>query len=176
MFNAKDDDDVIDAFITAGNSHIFLATKNGQAVLFEEDQIRVMGRTAQGVRGIKVRNNDEVVSAFTIQNKNLTEVSILTITQNGYGKRTPLNEYRVTNRGVQGVKNMKITSKNGPVVTSMPVPTNAGKQKISLVNSEGILIKVQIEDIRNMGRSTQGVKVMRILKDQKLLMASSITE
>ncbi len=100
----KDDDDVIDAFITAGNSHIFLATKNGQAVLFEEDQIRVMGRTAQGVRGIKVRNNDEVVSAFTIQNKNLTEVSILTITQNGYGKRTPLNEYRVTNRGVQGVK------------------------------------------------------------------------
>ncbi|MGB1899149.1 MAG: DNA gyrase/topoisomerase IV subunit A [Candidatus Kariarchaeum pelagius] len=172
----KDDDDVIDAFITGGNSHIFLATKNGQAVLFEEDQIRVMGRTAQGVRGIKVRNNDEVVSAFTIQNKNLTEVSILTITQNGYGKRTPLNEYRVTNRGVQGVKNMKITSKNGPVVTSMPVPTNAGKQKISLVNSEGILIKVQIEDIRNMGRSTQGVKVMRILKDQKLLMASSITE
>jgi DNA gyrase subunit A len=135
-----------------------------------------MGRTARGVIGMRVQYGDEVVSAFAVDKSEIKDTSILTVTVNGYGKRTPLSEYRITNRGVKGVRNMKVVSKNGPVVTSMPVPIEAGDSNMSLVNSDGTLIKVRINGIRNMGRSTQGVKVMRIQGEQRLIMASSVID
>jgi DNA gyrase subunit A len=174
--NLREDDEVVDAFITEGNSYIFIASKNGSACLFDEDKARLMGRVAQGVRGMKLRAGDEVVSAFSIPKDELPKTTILTVTEFGYGKRTELSKYRITNRGVMGVRNMKIVAKNGKVVTSMPMPIDAGDSNISLVNSVGTLIKVGMKGIRTMGRSTQGVRVMRMRGNQTLLMASSIID
>ena len=173
----KEGDEVVDAFISEGNSLIFIASKLGQAALFdEEENVRPTGRTAQGVIGMRVDDEDEVVSAFAVKKSEYETTSILTVTENGYGKRTPLKKYRITNRNVKGVINMKIVDKNGPVVTSMPVPIEAGDSNMSLINSDGILIKVPLKGIRNMGRSTQGVKVMKIEGDQKLVMATSVVD
>ncbi|MHA2098975.1 MAG: DNA gyrase C-terminal beta-propeller domain-containing protein, partial [Candidatus Kariarchaeaceae archaeon] len=174
--NLRDEDEVVDAYVTDGKSHIFIASKKGQAVVFDETKARAMGRVASGVRGMKLKAGDEVVSSFAIPNDQIDQTSILTITERGYGKRTFLTKYRFTNRGVGGVINMKIRSKNGDVVTSMPMPIKAGSSNISLVNSDGVLIKVRVKGIRNMGRSTMGVRVMRIVGDQKLLMATSIVD
>ncbi len=174
--NLREEDEVVDAYVTDGNSFIFIASKKGQAVVFDETKARAMGRVASGVRGMKLKVGDEVVSSFAIPRDQVDQTSILTITERGYGKRTFLTKYRFTNRGVGGVINMKVRSKNGNVVTSMPMPINAGNSNISLVNSEGILIKVRVKGIRNMGRSTMGVRVMRITGDQRLLIATSIVD
>ncbi|OLS21100.1 MAG: DNA gyrase subunit A [Candidatus Heimdallarchaeota archaeon LC_2] len=174
--NLRGEDEVVDAFVTDGNSFIFIASKKGQAVVFDETKARAMGRVAGGVRGMRLRVGDEVVSSFAIPKDQLDQTSILTVTERGYGKRTILTKYRFTNRGVRGVINMKIREKNGDVVISMPMPIVAGSSNISLVNSDGVLIKVRVKGIRNMGRSTMGVRVMRIVGDQKLLMATSIVD
>jgi DNA gyrase subunit A len=172
----KEGDEVVDAFISDGKSILFIATKKGQAAVFEEKKVRAQGRATTGVIAMKVQHGDEVVTAFAVDKSQFNETSILTVTEQGFGKRTPLSEYRLTNRGVKGVRNMKIVSKNGPVVSSMPVPIEAADSNMSLINSDGTLIKVRIGGIRNMGRSTQGVKVMRMVGDQTLLKASSVID
>ncbi|MCY3414068.1 MAG: DNA gyrase subunit A [Candidatus Heimdallarchaeota archaeon] len=172
--NLKDDDSVVDAFVTDGKSFIFMATKEGSAVLFEEEQARLTGRVAQGVKGISLRGGDEVVRAFPIKKEDVDTTSILTVTNKGRGKRTPVNKYRVTNRGAKGVINIRLSGHE--VITSMPVPTKAGKDNISLINSNGILIKVAVKDIRNMGRSTQGVRIMRLKAGETILMATFVED
>lgn len=172
----KAGDEVVDAFITDKPSYIFMATKNGSAAVFDGDKARLTGRVAQGVIGMKLRAGDEVVCAFSVPKDEYNMTSILTVTEKGYGKRTPLNRYRITNRGAMGVRNIKTGDRNGSVVNSIPVPIETGDITISLVNSEGILIKIGLKGIRNMGRATMGVRIMRQIGDQKLLMATSITD
>ncbi len=174
--NLREGDEVVDAFVSDKPSLIFIASRNGSACVFDEDKARLLGRVSQGMRGMKLRPGDEVVTAFAVPKDQINDTSILTVTRLGYGKRTLLSKYRVTNRGVLGVINMKVKPKNGKVVTSMPIPVEAGDSSISLINSVGTLIKVGLKGIRTMGRSTQGVRVMRMRGEQKLMMASSIID
>lgn len=170
----EEGDEVVDAYITKEPSMIFIATKNGFGVLFDEDKLRPTGRTAQGVRGARLTVGDEVVTSFPISKSSVGDISILTVTNQGKGKRTPLSKYRITNRGTKGVINIKTGS--GSVVSSMPVPKESSDATISLINSSGTLIKINLKNIRNMGRSTQGVRVMRLLSGETLIMASHVVD
>jgi DNA gyrase subunit A len=176
--NFKEDDDfVTDAFVTDNNSFIFMASRLGSAVVFKETNARLVGRVSMGVKGMKLRSSqDAVVSSFAIPATDYETTSIFTVTENGYGKRTELSEYRITNRGAGGVRNLKVNSKTGYVVTSLPVPIDGEGVSLSLVNSKGILIRIGVKDIRVMGRSTQGVRVMRVQKGERVLLASHIVE
>ena len=143
---------------TDGTKKILIATHDGQAVCFDENDIRPMGRTAVGVRGIKLREGDYVVGAArAIEGK-----CVLSITEKGYGKRTPVEEYRITNRGGLGIRNYMVTDKTGPVVGVKVVD---GSEDLLLVTQAGILIRTAVENIRVAGRSTQGVIVMRFKEE-----------
>ncbi len=152
---------------TTGDHEIILATKEGSANRFNEQDVRSMGRAAGGVRGIRLDENDEVIGMLAAEEG----MDILTLTEKGYGKRTPVSEYRLCNRGGKGVTNIKITDKNGPVKTVMLVD---GKEEIMLVSKQGNGIRVKCSDISVIGRATQGVRVMRLEENDSLAAAAKI--
>ena len=155
----KDGDELLEAKLTNGNSQIMLAVKSGKAIRFEEGKTRPMGRNASGVRGIKLKDNkDEVVGMISV---NDMDANILVVSENGYGKRSSLEDYRLTNRGGKGVKTISITEKTGKLVTLKSV---SDSDDLMIINKSGIAIRMQVEDLRVMGRATQGVKVIS-LKD-----------
>ena len=155
----KDDDELLEAKLTNGNSQIMLAVKSGKAIRFEESKTRPMGRNASGVRGIRLKDNkDEVVGMISV---NDMDANILVVSENGFGKRSSLEDYRLTNRGGKGVKTISITEKTGKLVTLKSVSDN---DDLMIINKSGIAIRMQVEDLRVMGRATQGVKVIS-LKD-----------
>ncbi len=174
----KDENDaVVDAFITDGDSLIFMASKFGSASIFEEKKARLTGRVAQGVIGMKFRSpDDEIISSFAVPKEKYETDAVLTLTEKGYGKRTLLSKYRITNRAAKGVKNIKITDKNGYVTSSIFVPADDRQIPLSLISNSGKIIKVLLNTIRLMGRSTQGVRVMRLSKNEKLVFASLIVD
>ena len=139
---------------TDGEQNILIATHDGMAVVFDENDVRPMGRTAVGVRGIKLREGDYVVGAARAR----AGKSVLTITERGYGKRTPVEEYRITSRGGLGIRNYMVTEKTGPIVSIKVVD---GTEDLLLVTESGILIRTPVQNIRIAGRATQGVIVMR---------------
>ena len=154
---------------TDGRQKILIATRNGMAVCFDETDVRAMGRTAVGVRGIRLRGDDYVIGAGrAVEGK-----TVLTITENGYGKRTEVEEYRETKRGGLGVKNYQITEKTGPVVDIKMVD---GSEDLLLVTENGILIRTPVENIRVAGRATQGVIVMRFKTEGDRVIAMALTE
>ena len=152
---------------TDGNQEIILATKEGSANRFNEQDVRSMGRAAGGVRGIRLEENDEVIGMLAAEEG----MNILTLTEKGYGKRTPVSEYRLCNRGGKGVTNIKITDKNGLVKVVMLVN---GKEEIMLVSRQGIGIRIKCSDISIIGRATQGVRVMRLEEGDSLAAAAQI--
>src|SRR3989344_5808123 len=152
---------------TTGDQEIILATKEGSANRFNEQDVRSMGRAAAGVRGIRLDAEDEVIGMLAAEEG----MDILTITEKGYGKRTPVSEYRLCNRGGKGVTNIKITDKNGPVKTVMLVD---GKEEIMLISKQGNGIRVKCSDISVIGRATQGVRVMRLEEGDSLAAAAKI--
>ncbi|MBI2125050.1 DNA gyrase subunit A [Candidatus Woesearchaeota archaeon] len=152
---------------TTGDQEIILATKEGSANRFNEQDVRSMGRAAGGVRGIRLEEKDEVIGMLAAEDG----MNILTITEKGYGKRTPVSEYRLCNRGGKGVTNIKITDKNGPVKAVMLVN---GKEEIMLVSRQGIGIRMKCSDISIIGRATQGVRVMRLEEGDSLAAAAQI--
>jgi len=153
----KDGDELLEAKLTNGNSQIMLAVKSGKAIRFEENKTRPMGRNASGVRGIRLKDNkDEVVGMISV---NDMDANILVVSENGYGKRSSLEDYRLTNRGGKGVKTISITEKTGKLVTLKSVSDN---DDLMIINKSGIAIRMQVEDLRVMGRATQGVKVISI--------------
>ena len=155
----KDGDELLEAKLTNGNSQIMLAVKSGKAIRFEEGKTRPMGRNASGVRGIRLKDNkDEVVGMISV---NDMDANILVVSENGYGKRSSLEDYRLTNRGGKGVKTISITEKTGKLVTLKSV---SDSDDLMIINKSGIAIRMQVEDLRVMGRATQGVKVIS-LKD-----------
>ena len=155
----KDGDELLEAKLTNGNSQIMLAVKSGKAIRFEESKTRPMGRNASGVRGIRLKDNkDEVVGMISV---NDMDANILVVSENGYGKRSSLEDYRLTNRGGKGVKTISITEKTGKLVTLKSV---SDSDDLMIINKSGIAIRMQVEDLRVMGRATQGVKVIS-LKD-----------
>ncbi|MDO8660917.1 MAG: DNA gyrase subunit A [Candidatus Woesearchaeota archaeon] len=165
----EEDDKLISVLHTNGNSNIILATEQGMAVKFEENDVRNMGRTAYGVYGISLHENDKVVGAAIA---NETE-SLLTITKNGYGKRSPISEYRLISRGGVGVINIKITEKNGVVVAVRPVKET---DEIMLISQQGIIIRTPASQINVIGRNTQGVRVMRLDDTDSVVSATMIPE
>jgi len=154
----REDDELLEAKLTTGDSHVMLGVRSGKAIRFEESKTRPMGRTASGVRGIRLDDdNDEVVGMVTI-NDFETE-SILVVTENGYGKRSLLEDYRVTNRGGKGVKTINITDKTGKLVAIKSV---TDEDDLMIINRSGIAIRMEIDSIRVMGRATQGVRLIRV--------------
>src|SRR3989344_4571271 len=154
-------DELIDVLLTDGNKEIIIGTSNGIASRFRERDVRVTGRNASGVRGIRLEENDEVVG-LTIANENET---LLTITENGFGKRTEINEYRLTGRGGKGVADIK-ADKVGKVVGIMDVKEEYG---IMIITSKGNVIRIKAKDISLIGRATQGVRLIKLAEDDKVV-------
>ncbi|MCC7552537.1 DNA gyrase subunit A [Candidatus Micrarchaeota archaeon] len=155
-----DGDELIDVRKTSGNDEIFIATKNGFAIHFEESQIRETGRVAQGVRGIRLRKEDEVVGISI----NISPV-VLTITENGFGKRTLLEEYRKQTRGGKGIINIQTKGRNGNVVGILAVNDN---DEVILISSSSKIIRMQVSNISMVGRNTKGVRLMRLDENEQI--------
>lgn len=153
----KEGDELLEAKLTTGNSQVMLAVKSGKAIRFEEEKTRPMGRNASGVRGITLANeNDEVVGMVAV---NDMESNILVVSENGYGKRSSLEDYRITNRGGKGVKTISVTEKTGDLVAIKNVTDEDG---LMIINKSGIAIRMAVSGLRVMGRATQGVKLINI--------------
>ena len=153
----KDDDELLEAKLTTGTSQIFLGLKSGKAIRFEESKTRPMGRNASGVRGITLADdNDEVVGMVSVHN---FDDDILVVSEKGYGKRSSLEDYRITNRGGKGVKTISVTDKTGGLVAIKNVTDS---DDLMIINKSGIAIRMGVEDLRVMGRATQGVRLINI--------------
>jgi DNA gyrase subunit A len=162
----NDGDQLLEVKLTNGNSAVFLATKKGQAIHFEEAKVRNMGRTAAGVRGVSLDGeDDEVVGMVTLDHDLDADKTILVVSAQGMGKRTDWKEYRVTNRGGKGVKTMNITEKTGALVTIKAVTED---NDLMITNRSGVLIRTKMADLRVMGRSTQGVKLIKLDKNDSI--------
>jgi DNA gyrase subunit A len=161
----KEDDELLEAKLTTGNSQVMLALKSGKAIRFEEAKTRPMGRNASGVRGIKLANDkDEVIGMVAVENPQ--EESVLVVSEKGYGKRTYIDDpgdgeavYRITNRGGKGVKTISITEKTGHLVA---IKTVTDEDDLMIINKSGIAIRMAVNDLRVMGRATQGVKLINL--------------
>ncbi len=153
----KDDDELLEAKLTTGNSQVLISVKSGKCIRFEEGKTRPMGRNASGVRGIKLKDvSDEVVGMISV---NDMDSDILVVSENGYGKRSSLEDYRITNRGGKGVKTISITEKTGSLVSIKNVSDG---DDLMIINKSGIAIRMEVSDLRVMGRATQGVKLINI--------------
>ena len=157
----REDDSVIEVRMTNGNNEIIIANRNGRAIRFHEAAVRVMGRRATGVRGITLDNDgqDEVIGMICI--KDLETESVMVVSEQGYGKRSEIEDYRKTNRGGKGVKTMNITEKTGKLVTIKSV---TDENDLMIINKSGITIRLKVADVRIMGRATQGVRLINLEK------------
>ena len=165
----KEKDELLEAKLTNGSSQIMLAVKSGKAIRFEESKTRPMGRNASGVRGIRLKDkSDEVIGMVSV--KDMDE-NILVVSENGYGKRSSLEDYRLTNRGGKGVKTISITEKTGKLVTIKSVSDN---DDLMIINKSGIAIRMQVEDLRVMGRATQGVKAISIKEGDSIAAVAKV--
>ena len=153
----REDDQLLEARLTTGESEIMIATKNGKCIRFPEEKVRAVGRTSIGVRGITLEDNDEVI-VMIIAN-DLEKESVLVVSENGYGKRTAVEDYRVTNRGGKGVITLNITEKTGKLIAIQNVTDEDG---LMIINKSGVAIRMAVEELRVMGRNTQGVKLINL--------------
>ena len=152
----KEDDELISVKLTDGQDNVVLVTQDGQCITFDEKDVRPMGRVSQGVIGIKLDKNDNVIGMESIIAGN--KATLLTITENGFGKRTELDEYRVQTRGGKGVTTYKITAKTGKVIG---IKITNGEEDVMLITDTGVVIRLKVSEISILGRSTQGVTLMR---------------
>ena len=165
----KDDDELLEAKLTNGNSQVMLAVKSGKAIRFEESKTRPMGRGASGVRGITLADEkDEVVGMIAV---NDMEANILVVSENGYGKRSSLEDYRITNRGGKGVKTISITEKTGKLVS---VKTVTDTDDLMIINKSGIAIRMEVASLRVMGRATQGVRLINLKGDDTIAAVAKV--
>ena len=156
-----DDDDLIGVKLTDGNQNIILGTRDGMAITFSETDVRAMGRTARGVKGINLAEMDSIVGMETMAPGG----QVLVVSELGFGKRTAVEQYRIQTRGGKGLINLKVTEKTGPVVGLRVVKPD---QDLLLINNDGIIIRMDVEQIRVIGRNTQGVALMRVVDNQKI--------
>ncbi|MBO5820856.1 MAG: DNA gyrase subunit A, partial [Alistipes sp.] len=153
----REGDQLLEAKITSGNAEIMIAARGGKAIRFNEDKVRPIGRVGAGVRGIELDEGDEVVGMICIEPDSRQDVLVLS--ENGYGKRTDLDEYRITNRGGKGVKTINITEKTGDLVSIQAV---TDENDLMIINRSGVTIRTKVEQIRLAGRATQGVKIINL--------------
>ena len=165
----KDGDVLLEAKLTTGQSQVVLAVKSGKAIRFEENKTRPMGRNASGVRGIRLANNaDEVIGMVSV---NDMDSDILVVSENGYGKRSKLEDYRMTNRGGKGVKTISITDKTGSLVSIKNV---SDSDDLMIINRSGIAIRMEVESLRVMGRATQGVRLINLRNDDTIAAVAKV--
>ncbi len=165
----KDDDELLEAKLTTGTSQIFLGLKSGKAIRFEESKTRPMGRNASGVRGITLASDkDEVIGMVSVHN---FEDELLVVSENGYGKRSSIEDYRITNRGGKGVKTISVTEKTGNLVAIKNVTDS---DDLMIINKSGIAIRMSVEDLRVMGRATQGVKLINIKDNDSIAAVAKV--
>lgn len=156
----REDDQVIEVRMTNGDNEIIIANRNGRAIRFHESAVREMGRTATGVRGMTLDGEDDEVIGMVAINDKETE-SIMVVSEQGYGKRSEIEDYRITNRGGKGVKTLNITEKTGKLVAIKSV---TDENDLMIINKSGITIRLKVEDVRIMGRATQGVRLINLEK------------
>ena len=171
----RDGDELLDAVLTNGHSEILLAGRNGRCCRFDENDARALGRTASGVRGINIEDNDEVVGMITYDPtaEDAAAHSILVVSENGYGKRSDFDEYRKTNRGSKGVNTLKITEKTGSLVALKNV---TDENDLMIINKSGLTIRMAVSDIRVAGRATQGVKLINIKDGDSIAAISAVNK
>ena len=165
--NLRDEDELINVFLTDGNTDVIIGTKYGYSVRFNEAVVRNMGRSATGVRGVNLREGDKVVGASVVTDQD----EVLIITEKGYGKRTMASEYPTKGRGGKGIKTANITEKNGPLAGLLTVK---GDEDLMIITDTGVMIRTGVADISQTGRSTQGVKVMRLDQDAKIVTFTTV--
>ena len=167
--NIREDDELLEAKLTTGTSQILLGLKSGKAIRFEESKTRPMGRNASGVRGIKLADeNDEVIGMVSVHN---FDDEILVVSENGYGKRSNIDDYRITNRGGKGVKTISITDKTGGLVAIKNV---SDSDDLMIINKSGIAIRMSVDDLRTMGRATQGVKLINLKENDSIAAVAKV--
>lgn len=167
--NINEGDSLLEASLTSGSSEIVMALKSGRAIRFNESTVRPMGRTATGVRGITLDDeNDEVVGMIAIDD---AETTVLVVSEKGYGKRTDIEDYRVTNRGGKGVKTLNITEKTGNLVAIKGV---TDKEDLMIINKSGIIIRIAVSELRVMGRATQGVRLITLKNNDEIASVAKI--
>jgi DNA gyrase subunit A len=167
----REGDQLLEAKMTTGNSHIMMAVKSGKAIHFEEEKVRSMGRTAAGVRGIRLASdNDEVVGMICIEDVN---TSVLVVAENGYGKRSAVEDYRITNRGGKGVKTINVTEKTGQLIALKNV---SDEDDLMVINKSGITIRIGVDTLRVMGRATQGVKLIRLRDEDSIASVAKVSK
>ena len=165
--NLRDEDELINVFLTDGNTDVIIGTKYGYSVRFNESVVRNMGRSATGVRGVNLREGDKVVGASVVTDQD----EVLIITEKGYGKRTIASEYPTKGRGGKGIKTANITEKNGPLAGLLTVK---GDEDLMIITDTGVMIRTSVANISQTGRSTQGVKVMRLDQDAKIVTFTTV--
>ena len=159
----REDDELLEAKLTTGASQVMLAVRSGKAIRFEEEKTRSMGRNASGVRGIRLGDeNDEVIGMIAV---NENDSDILVVSENGYGKRSSIEDYRITNRGGKGVKTINITEKTGKLVAIKNVTDD---DDLMIINKSGVAIRMAVADLRVMGRATQGVRLIKVREDDAI--------
>ncbi len=167
----REGDELLDAKLTNGNSQIMLAARSGKAIRFDESKIRAAGRTASGVRGITLADDkDEVVGTISV---NDLDANVLVVSEKGYGKRSKIEDYRITNRGGKGVKTINVTDKTGELV-AMKIVTD--EDDLMIITKKGLTIRMQISDLRVMGRATQGVKLINLKNDDEIAAVAKVVK
>ena len=161
------DDALVGAALTTGSDQIVLGTRHGMAIRFDENDVRAMGRSARGVRGIDLRDADRVVDMAVVR----PGMSLLTVCERGFGKRTEIEEYRLTRRGGKGVINVRVTEKNGPVVALRAVTDD---DELMLITSKGRLLRTAVAELREIGRATQGVRLIRVEDDERVVAVARV--
>ena len=171
----REGDELLDAVLTNGRSQMLVAAMNGRCCRFEETDARPLGRTASGVRGINIEDDDQVIGAIAYDPtaEDAAAHSVLVVSENGYGKRTDFDEYRITNRGGKGVKTLNITDKTGKLVAIQNV---TDEDDLMIINRSGLTIRMAVSDIRIAGRATQGVRLINIKDGDAIASVSVVTK
>ena len=165
----REGDELIEAKLTSGKADILIAARNGKAIRFNEDTVRPIGRVGAGVRGITIDDDDEVIGMICIEPD--CKQDVLVLSENGYGKRTDLEEYRITNRGGKGVKTINITEKTGKLISIQAVTDD---NDIMIINRSGITIRTEVSQIRVAGRATQGVRIINLREGDAIASVTAV--
>jgi DNA gyrase subunit A len=165
LINLAEGDELVDVRLTNGENELIIANRNGRACRFHENTIRTMGRTATGVRGMKLDGDDDAVVGMVPVN-NADVETVMVVSEQGYGKRSQVEDYRITNRGGKGVKTLAITEKTGRLVAIKNV---TDENDLMIINKSGIAIRLSVADVRVMGRATQGVRLINLSKKNDII-------
>jgi DNA gyrase subunit A len=161
----KDGDCLLEVRMTDGKNEVLMAVKSGYAIRFNEAQVRPMGRNASGMIGIRFKNKEDEVVGMVCVDKTDTSQTILVVSEKGYGKRSDIDEYRITGRGAKGVKTLNLTTKTGSLVAMKNVTNN---DDLMIINKSGVAIRMSVSDIKVIGRATQGVRLIKLDSDDKI--------